>query len=117
VDLRQQSTWSSHIVNDITRHCAAHYDEGQAAWPNPWKELPLYEAWREAALLSWRMDYLGVKGFQRLVQQLPATPLKAIDWMLQELNVPPMHRHGFLLCQILSVAGWASYAKYRVREA
>jgi hypothetical protein len=57
VDLRQRSTWSSHIVNDISRHCAAHYDEGQAAWPNPWKELTLYQAWREAALLSWRMDY------------------------------------------------------------
>lgn len=28
VDQRRQSSWSSHIINDITRHCAAHYDEG-----------------------------------------------------------------------------------------
>lgn len=117
VDQRQQTTWSSHIVNDITRHCSAHYDEGQAAWPNPWKELPLYEAWREAAQVSLRMDYLGIKGFQHLVRQLPATPVEAIAWLLRDLNVPSSHWRSFLLCEIFSIAGWASFVKYRVRKA
>lgn len=117
IDRRQQTTWTSHIVNDITRHCSGHYDEGQAAWPNPWKHLPLYEAWREAALLSWRMDYLGIKGFHDLVGQLPDSPAQAIAWLLRELNVPNSQWRGFLLCELFSVAGWASYIGYRVREA
>ena len=47
VDQWQQSSWSSHIINDITRHCATHYDEGQAAWASPWEDKSLYTAWRE----------------------------------------------------------------------
>lgn len=117
VDRQQQTAWSSHIVNDITRHCSAHYDEGQAAWASPWKELPLYQAWREAARLSRRMDYLGIKGFRSLAGQLPNTPVEAIAWLLWELNVPPNHWPGFLLCELFSVAGWASLVKYRVRQA
>jgi uncharacterized protein len=117
IDRRQQTTWSSHFANDITRHCSTHYDEGQAIWPNPWKQLSLYEAWREGALLSRRMDYLGIKGFQSLVRQLPTTPSQAIAWLLEELGVPQAHWRCFLLCEIFSIAGWASYVKYRVREA
>lgn len=117
IDREQETTWCSHIVNDITRHCSAHYDEGQAAWPNPWKTLPLYEAWREASQRSPRMDYLGIRGFRSLVRQLPAAPVEAIAWLLWELDLPPSQWRSFLLCQIFSVSGWASFVKYRVREA
>ena len=117
VDRLQNTAWTSHIVNDITRHCAAHFDEGQAAWPNPWKELPLYKAWREAAVLSGRMDYLGIKGFRSLVRALPPKPAAAIATLLDQLGLSPIHWRNFLLSQIFSVAGWASFVKYRVREA
>lgn len=117
VDQRLGSSWTSHIINDITRHCAAHYDEGQAIWPNPWRELPLYQAWHEAARLSRRMDLLGITGFHRLVAQLPQTPAAAIRQLLDALDIPQEHWHGFLLSEVFSVAGWASYVKYRGREA
>ncbi len=117
VDQQQGSTWSSHIVNDITRHCAAHYDEGQATWSSPWKESTLYTAWREAAQLSRRMDMLGLKGFREFVATLPADPRQAVEKMLAALEVPPSHWRQFLLCESFSVAGWASYVRYRVREA
>ena len=71
IDGRRGSSWSSHVVTDISRHCAAHYDQGQAAWPNPWKHLPLWEAWREAARTSRRMDMLGISGFRQFVADLP----------------------------------------------
>ena len=117
VDQRQGSTWSSHIVNDITRHCAAHYDEGQAAWSSPWKESTLYTAWHEAAQLSRRMDMLGLKGFREFVASLPADPHQAVQELLAALAVPPSHWRQFLLCESFSVAGWASYVRYQVREA
>lgn len=117
VDHQQQSTWSSHIINDITRHCAAHYDEGQAAWKSPWKDATLYSAWQEAAQLSRRMDLLGMKDFQAFVAGLPTNPQEAIRVLLQMLNVPSSHTRQFLLTEAFSVAGWASYVRCRVREA
>lgn len=117
VDRRDGSNWSSHIVNDITRHCSAHYDEGQAAWPNPWKDLPLYEAWHASARLSRRMDLLGIKGFHHLITQLPDTPRDAVAWLLEQFAIPAPHQGRFLLCAIFSIAGWASFVRYRVREA
>lgn len=117
VDQRQGSSWSSHIVNDLTRHCAAHYDEGQALWSSPWKESSLYAAWREAARLSQRMDLLGLAGFRSFVANLPPEPVQAVKKLLLALDVPPSHWRPFLLCTAFSVAGWASYIRYRVRES
>lgn len=117
VDERQGSSWSSHIINDVTRHCAAHYDEGQAAWTSPWKEASLYTAWREAAQLGRRMDLLGLRGFRDFVANLPASPQQAVKELLVKLEVPPSHWRSFVLCEAFSVAGWASYIRYRVREA
>ena len=32
LDQQLGSTWTSHIINDISRYLSAHYDEGQASW-------------------------------------------------------------------------------------
>jgi uncharacterized protein YbcC (UPF0753/DUF2309 family) len=117
VDRKRSGAWASHIVNDITRHLSAHYDEGQAAWPSPWKGLPLFQAWREGAKLSRRMDALGIAGFRSLVAQLPAEASDAIREMLNELGIPKGHWRGFLLSQAFSVGGWASLVRYRLWEA
>ncbi len=60
----------------------------------------MYQAWREAALLSWRMDSLGIKGFREVVRDLPDTPYEAIGWMLQKLQIPQGHWRGFLLSEL-----------------
>ena len=117
IDNHQGSTWTSHILNDITRHCSTHYDEGQALWSSPWKEESLYTAWREGAKLSHRLDLLGLTGFRKFVAGLSADPLQAISDLLIELNVPQSHWSQFLLCETFSVSGWASYVRYRVRES
>ena len=117
VDARRGGSWSSHVVTDISRHCAAHYDQGQAAWPNPWKHLPLWEAWRESARTSRRMDMLGITGFRRFVADLPVDAEQAIAVLLEQLAIPEAHWRRFLLCQLLSVGGWASFLQYRRRMA
>ena len=112
IDRRQGSSWTSHILNDITRHCASHYDEGQALWPSPWKGVPLYQAWRESSQISTRMDQLGISGFRRLAAQLPESPEDAISQLLSLLRIPGHYCKLFLLCELFSVSGWASYVKY-----
>ena len=117
IDTQKGSTWTSHILNDITRHCSTHYDEGQALWSSPWKGESLYTAWREGAKFSHRLDLLGLTGFRRFVAGLSADPFNAISDLLMELDVPRSHWAQFLLCEIFSVSGWASYVRYQVREA
>lgn len=113
VDRHVGSTWNSHIVNDISRYVSAHYDEGQAIWQSPWKSRPLYEAWRETARVSLRMEQLGITGFRSFVSNLPASPLKAISQMLKLLEVPILDYPSFLMCELFSVSGWASYVRFR----
>ncbi|MEZ6034029.1 MAG: DUF2309 domain-containing protein [Planctomycetaceae bacterium] len=113
VDQHRGSTWQSHIVNDISRCVAAHYDEGQAVWQSPWKGLPLYDAWRETSMVSLRMEQLGITRFRSFVEELPKSPLKAISEMLTLLEVPRSAWPSFLLCEMFSVSGWASYVRFR----
>ena len=114
IDRRLGSSWTSHIVTDISRHCAAHYDRGQAAWPSPWKHLPLYEAWRETSRVSRRMDLLGIRGFRSFVAGLPADAEQAVASLLVQLAVPEDHWRKFMLCELFSVAGWAAFLRYRL---
>lgn len=67
--------WVSTIKNEISRHCAAHFDQGQTLWPNPWQHLPLYTAWRETAQIDKRMEKLGVGGFRQFVAGIPGSQL------------------------------------------
>lgn len=116
LDKKHGSAWSSHITNDITRHCSAHFDEGQAGWPSPWRKDSLFQAWKNAAGISWRMDLLGVRGFREMVRALPDDPKLAIRDLLSRHGVPISLWQPLLLAEIFSVAGWASYIRYRVRQ-
>lgn len=111
IDAQSGSRWASHIVTDISRHCAAHYDHGQASWPSPWRRLPLFEAWRQRARISRRLDRLGIRGFRRFVETLPSSPTETIATLLSQLDVPDRHVEKFLLAQMFSVAGWASFIR------
>jgi uncharacterized protein YbcC (UPF0753/DUF2309 family) len=117
IDRDNRLGWTGMIVNEISRHCAAHFDEGQAVWDSPWKEMSLYDAWRNTALLDRRFERLGVAGFRRFVSTLPINPCDAIAYLLERLQVPSKHWQMFLLSELLSIPGWSSYVKYRVRES
>jgi len=117
IDRQHGTVFTSMITGEISRHVAAHYDEGQAAWPSPWKHLPLFEAWREAAMIDRRPEKLGITGFREFAKRLSSSPHKAIERQLVELGIPKEHWCEYLLCQLLSIPGWAGYVKYRVREA
>ena len=117
VDLDTGGEWSSHIVNDVTRHCAAHFDAGQANWSSPWNDRSLYAAWKAASTRSLRMEWLGISGFRRFVQELPDQPLDVIAELLDRLEIPEPARRDYLACLLFSVAGWASFVAYRARAA
>jgi len=116
IDESLATDWTNHVVNDISRHCGSHFDLGQAIWKNPWKEESLYHAWREACLLSTRMEMLGIRGFRKFISELPKKPDDAIACLLHQLAIPQAHQKYFLLAQLHSVSGWSSYIRSRTGE-
>lgn len=108
--------WPEAIREEVSKHCSAHYDDGQAVWPSPWKHLPLYQAWRSAAEHDRNIEVLGLTGFRKYVSQLPHTPEAAIVCSLRRLHIPQPLWTPFLLCQAFSIPGWCAWAKYQDME-
>ena len=105
--------WNEAIVNEVSKHCAAHYDQGQATWSSPLQGLSLYQAWRSTAELDRNIEFLGLRGFRKFVAELPRTPEAAIVYMLNKLDVPEHLWSNVLLCQAFSVSGWSAWTKYQ----
>ncbi|MEM9825277.1 MAG: DUF2309 domain-containing protein [Planctomycetota bacterium] len=105
--------WADFVVDEIGKHCAAHYDGGQAAWASPWKDLPLYEFWQRTAARDRNAHILGLTNFHKFVADLPSTADAAITHLLNRLAVPEHLAAMVLLCQAYSVLGWSAWAKYQ----
>lgn len=113
VDKKHGTTWSETVLEEIGRHCAAFYDEGQAVWGNPFKNQPLFQAWRSAAQMDRRLELSGVSGCCRFFASLPDCPKAAVDFLLQEVGMPAELWEPFLLCQAHSVPGWSAWTRYK----
>ena len=116
VDRLHGAQWSSTIVEEIARFCAAYYDVGQSAWRMPWQGQPLFSAWQAAAALDAGPELLGLRGFRQFVSDLPEEAEAAIARSLEQLGVAAEDAEDFLHRQLLTIRGWAGYVQYRVRE-
>lgn len=105
------------MVDEISRFCAAYFDEGQAAWKAPWRGLSPYAAWREAMRFDRNAEVMGVKGFRQSVASLPAEPLAAIAAVTAALAIPERALEDYLFRALFDIQGWAAYARYRVWES
>ncbi|MEZ6138515.1 MAG: putative inorganic carbon transporter subunit DabA, partial [Pirellulaceae bacterium] len=115
--LGMEIDWSEAIVDEISKHCAAHYDQGQATWPSPYKDLSLYEAWQKVAQHDRNIEILGLTGFRKFVAGLPRSPEATIAFSLKQLGVPQPLWSTFLLCQAFSMPGWSAWTKYQTSWA
>ncbi len=117
IDGDGQSEWSSLIVNELSRHCSAHFDRGQSIWASPFRSQELFAAWKKIAAIDLRMERFGVAGFRSLVASLPSDPVEAIAKLLSEIELPSDRLSDFLICQLQSIAGWSALVRYRVRAS
>ncbi len=117
LDQHADSHWSRIVLDEISKHCAGHYDEGQAIWSSPWRELPLYHAWRSAVQHDRSFEILGVPALRELVAGLPNDPHAALVLLLNHMAVPDNLREDFLVCEALTMPGWSAWANYQHVEA
>ncbi len=117
VDQYSSSDWERTFRDEVGRHCAMHYDQGQATWSNPWSQHTLYESWLKAQPLDRRLELEGLSGFRAFVKTLPSSPADALRLLLEQIQVPALLWESVLLSQAFDVSGWAAWTKYQALEA
>lgn len=115
IDAQHGTYWEMLVQDEITRYCAAHYDEGFAAWASPWQHLSLYQAWKIQAHHDKRLEKLGFHGLNAYLSRLPEEPFEALENVLQQMQVPPEEWEDMLYAYLLSMNGWAAWIQYRQR--
>lgn len=112
----KSSGWHAFIVDEVSKWCSAYYDEGQASWRMPWRDEPLYTAWKQAAMRDFNPEVQGLAGFRDFVKALPDDQTSVIAGAIRELGIPEDKTADFLHRELMSVAGWSGYVQYRVRD-
>ena len=100
--------WAAFCVERISQFAAAYFDIGQASWPLPWRDEPLYDAWRGFAKLDASPRTVGLKRVAGLVEGLPRAPLASIAVVLKALAVPEAHIVDYCHAALLDISGWAA---------
>ena len=109
--------WRQIVVERIGAWAAAYFDEAQASWPSPWRDLPPYEAFRAEASLDAAPEIFGADGFRQAIQRLPHDGPSAIEMTLARLGVPESSLELYLQRLLGSIGGWASFARCRVWQS
>ncbi len=109
--------WPGFVLERISQYCAGYFDEGQALWAMPWREQGLYAGWREFARLDRNPRTVGLRGMNEAVGDLPDQAPRAIGWALRQLAVPEAAIDDYLHAALLSVGGWAGWARYKRWQA
>jgi uncharacterized protein YbcC (UPF0753/DUF2309 family) len=109
--------WAALACERISRWAASHFDEGQAPWLSPSRHLGAYAAWREEALIDRTPEVMGLPRFRQIVQSLPATAEAMISEGIARLQLGDSGLALYFHRLLMSVAGWAGYARYQVWQS
>lgn len=107
----RQVSRTAFMIDEISKWCAAYFDEGQAVWPAPWRGKPLYQAWRQHVRHDANARTMGVKDLSRTVAELPEDPTQAIRQVLEALEIPSQAWGEYLYRALFDIRGWAAYVR------
>ncbi len=110
----RQVSRTAFMNDEISKWCAAYFDDGQAAWKLPSRGLSPYAAWRATAQHDRNPEVMGLKGFRAAIAAMPADARAAIAQVVDAIGVPPSVHEDYLHRALFDIAGWAGYARYLV---
>lgn len=108
------------VVHQISQHCAAHFDDGQARWHMPTEahEDSLYRSWRIRTAADRGLDWPQGRRFAQLaIRSLPDDPMAAIAHVLRRLGVPAEGHEACLTAWLLDLNGWAAACAWQRWQA
>ena len=110
----QQASRTAFMIDEISKWCAAYFDEGQAIWRLPGRDLRPYAAWRASMRHDRNPEMMGITGFRKAVTDVPEDPISAIAFAVETLGIPERAVADYLHRALFDVGGWAAYARYLV---
>ncbi|MBU6167040.1 MAG: DUF2309 family protein [Alphaproteobacteria bacterium] len=110
----RQASRTAFMVDEISRWCAAYFDEGQASWQMPQRGAGPWAAWRETMVHDRNAEAMGIKDFRRIVAGLPADPVAAIGLIVEAIGIPTSAQTDYLHRALFDIGGWAAYVRYLV---
>jgi hypothetical protein len=109
--------WAEFVTESISTWAGTYFDLGQSYWKSPWADLPAYAAWRAEAAHDRTPKARGVHAFHETLHELPDSSMDTIITALNMLDIPADGLDAYLHRLLLTVHGWASYARYHLWEA
>ena len=108
--------WSGLIAERFGAWAAGYFDEGQALWAAP-RGGTAYDAWRAVATHDLTPEIVGLSGFAAFVSETPARASDALASVVQRLALPADALETYFHRLLMTLGGWAQYARYRLWEA
>ena len=108
--------WPGLIAERFGAWAAGYFDEGQALWPAP-RGGGAYDAWRAVATHDLTPEIFGLSGFAAFVSQIPARAPDALASVVHRLALPADAMETYFHQLLMTLGGWAHYARYRLWEA
>ena len=105
------------MTDEISRWCAAYFDEGQSVWRLPARSLRPYAAWRAAMRHDLNGEVMGIRDFRALVAAMPEDASEAIAAVIDRIGVPARALEDYLHQALLDIGGWAAYARHLVWQS
>ena len=110
----RQASRTAFMIDEISKWCAAYFDQGQSAWRLPSRGLPPYAAWRATMRHDRNPEAMGIRGFRAAVVAMPDDPRAAIAAVVDALGIPERAVEDYLHRALNDIGGWAGYVRYRV---
>ncbi len=108
--------WPGLIAERFGAWAAGYLDEGQALWAAP-RGRGAYAAWRAVATHDLTPEIVGLSGFATHVSEAPEHAAEAIADVVGRLALPAAALETYLHQMLMTLGGWAQYARYRLWQA
>ncbi len=108
--------WPGLIADRIGAWAGGYFDQGQALWAAP-RGKSAWAAWRAHATHDLTPEIIGLEGFASLVAEAPDRPGMAIAQAVGRLGLADAAMSSYFHQLLLSLAGWAQYARYELWRA
>lgn len=108
--------WPGIVADRFGAWAGGYFDRGQALWAAP-RGKSAWAAWRAYATHDLTPEIMGLKGFAAFVADAPETPTEAIARAVSRLGAGETARGSYFHRLLLSLGGWAQYARYTLWRA
>jgi uncharacterized protein YbcC (UPF0753/DUF2309 family) len=108
--------WPGIIADRIGIWAGGYFDRGQALWAAP-RGRSAWASWRAYATHDLTPEIMGLKGFASFVAEAPDQPTRTIARAVARLDLSQAALHTYFHQLLLSLGGWAQYARYQLWRA